>query len=141
MHRIKIKWALINNYSVEQKKKVQLYLFEKNGEIKYIGYCNELSLNKEIAEYLRLFKISNDEIKIWGGTISNINKQEVSRDLVESAICLMVNQMKPPLNVLCKSGYYGFGNLVVNNLSCPYMPSNLSIYNTFGRLPGAVVSV
>jgi hypothetical protein len=140
MHSVNIKWHLINSNLKDHSKQIQMYMFEKGGEIKYIGYSNELSLITEINEYLRLFHITNEEIKIWGGRIKNINQKELTRDLVESAICLIVNQIKPHYNVLCKSGYYGFGNISINNLNCPFIPSNLSVYNTFDYHPKGALS-
>jgi hypothetical protein len=139
MLRIKIQWVNLNlHQQATPRKQIHLYLFEKDGDIKYIGYSNELSLVKEVSEYLRLFDINMNEIKIWGGTIQIPNGEElISRDLIESAICLMVNQIKPQFNVVCKSAYYGYGNLSVVNDKCPFLQRHFSIYNTLGYLPTA----
>jgi hypothetical protein len=134
MHRVILHWSVVNYHSLHNKKNAQIYLFEKNGEIKYIGYCNELSLEKEVKEYLRLFHINPEEVNIWCGCFRQKIDKQITRDLVESAICLMVNQIKPQFNVLCKSGYYGYTNLSVSNKKCSFLPSILTTYNVFGSI-------
>jgi len=139
MLRINIEWDKLHILQPASKKQIHLYLFENNGEVKYIGYSNELSLIKEVSEYLRLFNIGIEEIKIWGGTIQMPEDNLITRDLIESAICLMVNQIKPHYNVVCKSAYYGFCNINVNNHHCPYLPENLNVYNALGYYPQTTV--
>jgi hypothetical protein len=143
MLRINIEWSLLNLDNPPMiDKSIHLYVFEKNGEVKYIGYSNELQLIKEVSEYLRLFNIRAEDMKIWGGTIRSKDANPIVRDLIESVICLMVNQMKPQYNVLCKSAYYGYANISINNNNFPAMPKNFSIYNTFGyQMPGNALQI
>jgi hypothetical protein len=131
MIRVDIQWQLIKPTEIQLSgRSCHLYAIEKDEEIKYIGYAYELSLSKEITEYIRLFKLKSDEIIIWCGTIVAKKDQPIGRDMVESIICLLVNQLKPQYNTLCKSAYYGYGNISITNNDFPLIPHSFSIYST-----------
>ena len=120
-----ILWEQISLNDLADADNVHFFAIENEGEVQYIGLAFKLSLEHEIDETLKLFRLEKATVKIWTGLIIRNIHNIVNQHIAEEILCLTVFNMKPQLNVICKRSYYGREGLEVFNRGTKLFPSYL----------------
>ncbi|MDX2002601.1 MAG: hypothetical protein SFW35_09215 [Chitinophagales bacterium] len=131
-----ILWEQISLSEVPDIDNVHFFAIEHEGNIKYIGLAYKLSLEQELQETIKLFRLDSKEIKIWTGLIIRNIHNMVNQHIAEEILCLLVFNLKPYLNVICKRSYYGRDGLEIFNRGTGLFPSYLKADVKVMRMTG-----
>lgn len=102
------------------------YAIEKEGKLVYIGLCFGLNLEDEVAESMHVFGLDKADIKVWSGQIIRNIHNVVDQQLAEEVLCLMVYNIQPEHNIICKRSYYGREGLEIYNRGFRLVPQVLN---------------
>ena len=116
---------------------IHFFAIEHQGQLEYLGLAYKLSLEKEVNETIKLFRLEPSNIKIWTGFIVQNIHNMVNQQIAEEILCLLVYNTKPNLNVICKRSYYGRESLELHNRGNELLPANVKADNKVMRLTGS----
>ena len=122
-----ILWEEQHTDELTKNDHAHFYAIEKAGKLQYIGMCYGLDLAEEVKESLHVFGLESDEVSIWSGQVIRNIHNLVDQQLTEEILCLMVYNLQPRCNIICKRSYYGRSGLEVYNRGFKLMPQILNI--------------
>jgi hypothetical protein len=131
-----ILWEQISLNELADADNVHFYAIEHEGEVQYVGLAYKLSLEHEIDETIKLFRLDPKNVKVWTGLIIRNIHNLVNQHIAEEILCLTVFNMKPQLNVICKRSYYGSDGLEVFNRGTKLFPSYLKADQKVMKMTG-----
>ncbi len=117
-----IEWDISDFSSLNDNKGAHFYALEQDGVLQYLGLSYGLVLTDEIAESMKVFDLDPEKVTIWTGQVIRNIHNTVDQQLAEEIICLLVYNLKPKRNVICKRSYYGRDGLEVHNRGAAWMP-------------------
>lgn len=117
-----IDWKHTEIQQLEDAGQTHFYAIENQGEIQYLGLAYGLKLAEEVRESLEVFELADSDVKILTGTVIRNIHNKVDLQLTEEMLCLLVYQVKPNFNVICKRSYYGREGLMVHNRGVDDLP-------------------
>lgn len=120
-----ITWEKVSYDKLNDNKDAHFYAFEQNGKLQYLGLSYELNLVDEVKESIQVFDLDIEQTGIWVGSIIRNIHNEVSQQLAEEIICLMVYNVKPERNVICKRSYYGRSGIEISSKGFDLIPASI----------------
>lgn len=120
-----ILWEQISVTELADADDVHFFALEHEGKIQYLGLAYKLSLEDEVKETVKLFRLNMKDVKIWTGFIIRNIHNVVNQQLAEEILCLTVYETKPLLNVICKRSYYGRDGLEICNRGTSLLPETI----------------
>src|SRR5580658_7654931 len=97
-----IQWEQTSAETLNDSDTAHFFAIELEGQVLYLGLAYKLSLADEVNETIKLFRLNSKEVKVWTGEIVLNIHNIVNQQLAEEILCLMVYEIKPALNVICK---------------------------------------
>lgn len=132
-----ILWEEHTKAELKTSNSAHFYAIEKAGKLQYIGLCYGLKLAEEVKESLHVFGLEDDEVSIWSGQVIRNIHNVVDQQLAEEILCLMVFNLQPQSNIICKRSYYGRHGLEIYNRGFKLVPqilnANKKVLVTTGR--------
>lgn len=115
-----------NELNATDTAAAHFYAIEQAGKLVYIGLCFGLDIDEEVDESMHVFGLDKNDIKIWSGQIIRNIHNVVDQQLAEEVLCLMVYNIQPEHNIICKRSYYGREGLEICNRGLRLVPQVLS---------------
>lgn len=121
-----ILWEEQQRAELKSSNSAHFYAIEKAGKLQYIGLCYGLNLADEVNESLHVFGLENEDVSIWSGQVIRNIHNVVDQQLAEEILCLMVYNLQPQSNIICKRSYYGRTGLEIYNRGFKLVPQILN---------------
>ena len=116
-----IAWQRASLSKVKDNTRVDFFTFVKKGEPVFVGYICGLSLADEVNQTLWMFDLKEKDVDLWVGRTEGEWEEYVDKKIQSEMIYLMINNIKPALNI----EYQVPINIRINelyNYGCPYLP-------------------